>query len=395
MAKGLAWPVHCRFMTSFQFETPPRIVCERGAAQRLAPLLQGRRHAFVVTDAGLVQAGLIEAPVAALRKAGLLVTVHDKVEADPPEHVVLAAVDAARTAGADGVIGLGGGSSLDTAKLVALLAASPQPLAGIYGPQRASGPRLPLIQVPTTAGTGSEATPTSVVSTPDHQKRGVISSLLFPDVAVLDAELTLALPPAPTAMTGVDAMVHAIEAYTTRHLKNPISDALAVRALQLLDRHLGRAIAQGDDIDAREGMLLGSLLAGMAFANAPVAAIHALAHPLGSHFHLPHGLANALVMVPVLRHNLPVAGPLYAELARALDPSLHGVADGAAAEAFIARMARHLAQAPIAQRLRDVGIAPTDLPMLARAAMGVQRLLANNPREINQTDALVLYTQAH
>ena len=154
-------------------------------------------------------------------------------------------------------------------------------------------------------------------------------------------------------------------------------------------------IAQGDDIDAREGMLLGSLLAGMAFANAPVAAIHALAHPLGSHFHVPHGLANALVMVPVLRFNLPVASPLYAELARALDPSLHGAGDDTAAEAFIARMARHLAQAPIPQRLRDVGIAANELPMLAEAAMGVQRLLANNPRELNQIDALVLYTQAH
>jgi alcohol dehydrogenase class IV len=382
-------------MPSFQFETPPRIVCERGAALRLAPLLQGRRHAFVVTDAGLVRAGLIDAPVAALRKAGLRVTVHDKVEADPPEHVVLAAVDAARAAGADCVIGLGGGSSLDTAKLVALLAASPQPLADIYGPQRATGPRLPLIQVPTTAGTGSEATPTSVVSTPDHQKRGVISSLLYPDVAVLDAQLTLALPPAPTAMTGVDAMVHAIEAYTTRHLKNPISDALAVRALQLLDRHLGRVIAQGDDIEAREGMLLGSMLAGMAFANAPVAAIHALAHPLGSHFHVPHGLANALVMVPVLRFNLPAARARYAELARALNPALHGAGDAEAAEAFIATMAGHVAQAPMPQRLREVGIAANDLPMLADAAMGVQRLLANNPRELNQTHALVLYTQAH
>ena len=382
-------------MPSFQFETPPRIVCERGAALRLAPLLRGARHAFVVTDAGLVRAGLIDAPVAALREAGLRVTVHDKVEADPPEHVVLAAVDAARAAGADAVIGLGGGSSLDTAKLVALLAASPQPLADIYGPQRATGPRLPLIQVPTTAGTGSEATPTSVVSTPDHQKRGVISSLLYPDVAVLDAELTLALPPAPTAMTGVDAMVHAIEAYTTRHLKNPISDALAVRALQLLDRHLGRVIAQGDDIEAREGMLLGSMLAGMAFANAPVAAIHALAHPLGSHFHVPHGLANALVMVPVLRFNLPAAGARYAELARALNPALHGAGDAEAAEAFIATMAGHVAQAPMPQRLREVGIAANDLPMLADAAMGVQRLLANNPRELNQTHALVLYTQAH
>lgn len=383
-------------MLRFQFHAPPHILCERGAALRLAPLLQGQgcAHAFVVTDPGLVRAGMVDAPVAALRDAGLRVTVYDQVEADPPEHVVLAATAAARAAGADGVIGLGGGSSLDTAKLVALLAATPQALADIYGPNRARGPRLPLIQVPTTAGTGSEATPTSVVSTPDHQKRGVISPLLLPDVAVLDATLTLGLPPAPTAMTGIDAMVHAIEAYTTRHLKNPVSDALAVRALQLLHTHLGRAVAQGGDITAREGMLLGAALAGMAFANAPVAAIHALAHPLGSHFHVPHGLANALVMVPVLRFNVPAAGHLYAELARALDPACLGQDDAAAADAFMALMEQHVVQAPIPQRLRDVGIAQADVPTLARAAMDVRRLLDNNPRDVGEGDALALYTAA-
>ncbi|QHE87353.1 iron-containing alcohol dehydrogenase [Hydrogenophaga sp. BPS33] len=383
-------------MLRFQFDSPPRLVCQRGAALALAPWLQARAcmHAFVVTDPGLVRAGVVGAPVDALRAAGLRVTVYDQVEADPPEHVVLAAVQAARDAGADGVIGLGGGSSLDTAKLVALLAATPQALPDIYGPNRARGPRLPLVQVPTTAGTGSEATPTSVVSTPDHQKRGVISPLLLPDVAVLDATLTLGLPPAPTAMTGIDAMVHAIEAYTTRHLKNPVSDALAVRALQLLHTHLGRAVQHGDDLDAREGMLLGSALAGMAFANAPVAAIHALAHPLGSHFHVPHGLANALVMVPVLRFNLPVAGHLYAELARALDPAWLGKGEAVAADAFITLMAQHVSQAPIPQRLRDVGIAAPEVPTLAQAAMDVRRLLDNNLRDVQESDALALYSES-
>ena len=383
-------------MPSFHFETTPRIVCERGAALRLARILQagGHRRAFLVTDPGLVAAGLIDAPAAALRAAGLHVTVYDRVQADPPEHVVLEAAQAARDDRADCVIGLGGGSSLDTAKLVALLAANPQPLADIYGPQRARGPRLPLIQVPTTAGTGSEVTPTSVVSTPDHQKRGVISSLLFPDVAVLDAALTAALPPGPTAMTGIDAMVHAIEAYTTRHKKNPMSDMLAVRALQLLHGHLGRAVRQGGDLDSREAMLLGSLLAGMAFANAPVAAIHALAHPLGSHFHVPHGLANSLVMVPILRFNLPVAEAAYAELARALDPGLRDVADAEAALAFIAAMQAHVTASPIPQRLRDVGVGESDLPVLAEAAMTVDRLLMNNPRDLTREDALAIYTQA-
>ncbi|MBP7567151.1 MAG: iron-containing alcohol dehydrogenase [Burkholderiaceae bacterium] len=381
-------------MTRFHFETTPRIVCERGAALRLASLLPCCRRAFVVTDPGLVRAGLVQAPVDALVEAGLHVTVYDRVEADPPEHVVLAAAQAARDDGADCVVGLGGGSSLDTAKLVALLAATPQPLDAIYGPGRATGPRLRLLQVPTTAGTGSEATPTAVVSTPDHQKRGVISPLLLPDAAVLDATLTVGLPPAVTAMTGVDAMVHAIEAYTTRHLKNPLSDALAVRALQLLHANLPRAVAQGDDLDAREAMLLGSLLAGMAFANAPVAAIHALAHPLGSHFHVPHGLANALVMLPVLRFNRPVASGRYAELARALDPGLRDTPDLRAADAFIDMMAGHLAAAPMAQRLADVGIAEGDLSTLAAAAMTVQRLLDNNPRLVTEADAHDLYAEA-
>ncbi|MDX3906438.1 MAG: iron-containing alcohol dehydrogenase [Pigmentiphaga sp.] len=381
-------------MRSFQFETPPRIICEQGAALKLADLLQagGQRRAFVVTDPGLVRAGLVDAPVAAMRQAGLHVSVYDRVLADPPEHVVLEAAAAAREDRAECVIGLGGGSSLDTAKLVALLAARPQDLADIYGPQRAAGPRLPLIQVPTTAGTGSEATPTSVVSTPDHQKRGVISSLLFPDVAVLDARLTAALPPAPTAMTGIDAMVHAIEAYTTRHKKNPMSDLLAVRALQLLHTHLERAIRQGDDLESREAMLLGSLLAGMAFANAPVAAIHALAHPLGSHFHVPHGLANALVMVPILKFNLPAAQACYAELGRALDPALRDAGDERAAQAFIGMMDRHVSSAPIPRRLREVGVSQDDLPVLAEAAMTVDRLLINNPRDLTRDDAFALYS---
>ncbi|OVZ55637.1 alcohol dehydrogenase [Pigmentiphaga sp. NML080357] len=382
-------------MPSFQFDTTPRIVCEQGAALRLARLLQagGHRRAFIVTDPGLVRAGLVDAPAEALRAAGVNVTVYDRVQADPPEHVVQEAAAAARQDRAECVIGLGGGSSLDTAKLVALLAARPQALADIYGVQRAAGPRLPLVQVPTTAGTGSEATPTAVVSTPDHQKRGVISPLLFPDVAVLDATLTAALPPGPTAMTGIDAMVHAIEAYSTRHKKNPMSDMLAVRALQLLHAHLDRATGTGGDIESREAMLLGSLLAGMAFANAPVAAIHALAHPLGSHFHVPHGLANALVMVPILRFNLPVAAPLYAELGRALDDGLRDAGDAAAAEAFIETMQAHVARSPIPQRLREVGVRERDLPVLAEAAMTVDRLLTNNPRELTQADALAIYTR--
>lgn len=380
---------------NFQFEAAPRIICELGASLQLNSYLEDCRHVFVVTDSGLVQAGIIEQPVAALINSGVNVTVYDGVKPDPSEHVVLAAAEAARSAGADCVVGFGGGSSLDTAKLVALLASTPQSLKDIYGSQQARGSRLRLIQVPTTAGTGSEVTPTAVVSTPDHQKKGVISRLLLPDVAVLDAGLIVTLPPATTATTGIDTMVHAIEAYTSRNRKNPLSDQFSIRSLQLSHTYMGRAIADGTDLQARQALLLSSLMAGIAFANSPVAAIHALAHPLGSHFHLPHGLANALVMMPVLRFNLPAAELQYAELARALHPELREATDFVAAEAFMITIAKHVTKAPIPQRLRDVDVRKTDLPKLVDAAMTVQRLLVNNPREVGYSDALQIYNEAY
>jgi alcohol dehydrogenase class IV len=277
---------------------------------------------------------------------------------------------------------------MDTAKLVALLAGTPQALPDIYGIGVAKGPRLPLIQVPTTAGTGSEVTPISILTTPTHEKKGVVSPFLYPDVAVLDGNLTLGLPPKVTAMTGIDAMVHAIEAYTTKHKKNPLSDALAIKALQLLYGNIRKVIADGGDSAARSAMLQGSMLAGMAFANAPVAAVHALAYPLGGHYHVPHGLSNALVLVPVLKFNCTAAAPLYAELAEAI--GLPG-----SAEAFVEEIAKLVGEMPFEQRLAEVGVEEKDLSKLAEDAFKVQRLLVNNPREVTLTDALAIYTEAY
>lgn len=384
-------------MSQFSFETAPRIVCEQGGVRRLGELAAGLgiSRAFIVTDAGLIKAGLIDGALASLAAAGIAATVFSDVLADPPESSVQAAVETARVAGADGVIGFGGGSSLDTAKLVALLVKTPQALPEIYGIGLAKGPRLPLIQVPTTAGTGSEVTPISILTTPTHEKKGVVSPLLYPDVALLDSLLTLGLPPAVTAMTGVDAMVHAIEAYTTRLKKNPLSDALALKALQLLYANLPAAVGDGKDPVVREAMLVGSLFAGMAFANAPVGAVHALAYPLGGHYHLPHGLSNSLVLLPVLEFNLPAAQAMYAELGRALMPELMTSDDAAAARAFVDAIRARVAAMPYAQTLQAAGVAEGDLPMLARDAMNVQRLLVNNPREVGYDDALVIYRQAY
>lgn len=380
-------------MTNFVFETVPRIVCEIGAAARIGALAQelGVRHAMLVTDQGLVQAGVLDAALAGLRAGGVATTVFTEVQADPPEDSVLAAVAAARAAGADGIIGFGGGSSLDTAKLVALLAGTPQSLAEIYGIGLAKGPRLPLIQVPTTAGTGSEVTPIAIVTTPTQEKKGVVSPALYPDVAVLDGSLTVGLPPRVTAMTGIDAMVHAIEAFTTRHKKNPLSDALAVKALELLHANLRKVIANGADLAARSAMLQGSLLAGMAFANAPVAAVHALAYPLGGHFHVPHGLSNSLVLAPVLVFNKPAAEALYAELARVILPRQRFAGAAEAAQGFIDTIVALVAEMPFEQRLREVGVGEGDLALLARDVMNIHRLLVNNPRELTEADARAIY----
>jgi alcohol dehydrogenase class IV len=383
-------------MSQFTFDTTPRIICEQGGADRLGDIARelGISRLFLVTDAGLVKAGLIDGACASLAAAGIATTVFKDVLADPPEVSVKAAVDAALEFGADGVVGFGGGSSMDTAKLVALLARTQQTLPDIYGVNLARGPRWPLIQVPTTAGTGSEVTPISILTTPSHEKKGVVSPLLYPDVALLDSRLVLGLPPAITAMTGIDAMVHAIEAYTSRIKKNPLSDTLAIKALQLLYANLPAAVLNGKNPTVRENMLLGSLFAGMAFANAPVGAVHALAYPLGGHYHLPHGLSNSLVLVPVLEFNLPQAAPLYAQLGRAILPHCAQDDDAAAAAAFVAAIKARVAAMPYAQSLQQAGIAQTDLPMLATDAMNVQRLLINNAREVGYDDALAIYHAA-
>jgi alcohol dehydrogenase class IV len=276
---------------------------------------------------------------------------------------------------------------MDVAKLAAYLLGSGEQLDDIYGVGMATGSRLPLALVPTTAGTGSEATPISIVTVGDTEKKGVVSAPLIADIAALDPGLTVGLPRHVTAATGIDAMVHAIEAYTSARLKNPISDALAREALRLLAANLLAACDSPDDLSARGAMLLGSHLAGVAFANAPVGGVHALAYPLGGHFHVPHGHSNALMLRQVLRHNLPVAAPLYAEL---------GVAIGAGggAEGFIDALEALMLATGLPLELKALGISHNELPLLAAEAMKQQRLLINNPVPIDEADALGLYQQA-
>jgi alcohol dehydrogenase class IV len=383
---------------AYNFSTVPTIVCEPAAVgERLGELISTQfstaRRVLIVTDAGLVRAGLIDAPCLALRKHGLVAHVFDAVSADPAESVVEAAIACAQEHDVDLVIGLGGGSSMDVAKLCAALAPNGQPLKEAYGIGKVSGKRLPLVQVPTTAGTGSEVTNIAIVTTGASTKMGVVAPQLYADMAVLDATLTLGLPPAITAATGIDAMVHAIEAYTSQHKKNPISDTFARQALSLLSTNLLTACADGKHLPARQAMLLGSCLAGQAFSNAPVAAVHALAYPIGGIFHVPHGLSNALVLPHVLRFNLPAASALYAELAEVVAPAVSG-SEEARAVALIAALQQIAERTRIPITLREVGIKAADLDRLADDAMLQTRLLGNNPREVDWDDARAIYAAA-
>jgi alcohol dehydrogenase class IV len=382
-------------MMSFSFDTTRSIRFGSGLLDKLdamaAPLLGAR--IVIVTDPGMLATDMPGRAERALRNAGAEVHLFHEVTADPSESVVLAARDRMLEVSATGVLGLGGGSSLDVAKLAAALAQSGADLRKSYGIGQLPAGRLPLVVVPTTAGTGSEVTPIAIVTTGENEKSGVVSPVLLPDLAILDPETTRGLPAPVTAATGVDAMVHAIEAYCSKSANNnPVSRALACEALRLMGGALERAVTTPDDMSARADMLLGSLLAGQAFANSPVAAVHALAYPIGGRFKVPHGLSNALVLPHVLRFNIETAPGGYEEIAPILFPELGGVANRATS--FCDNLAALSGRCGLPPRLRDVGIGRDALADMASDAMNQTRLLVNNPREVTQADALRIYEAA-
>ena len=384
-------------MNHFKYSAVADLLVGPGTSDQLADLSTslGIRRALIVTDSGIIEFGLLEAALKKFEAKRISVKIYSDVIADPPEAVVLDAVKTAQEFGCDGVIGFGGGSSMDVAKLLAVLIKGEQSLEDIYGVDSITGSRVPLIQIPTTAGTGSEATMVSIITTGETTKAGVVSRVLLADKIILDASLTTGLPAAVTAATGIDAMVHAIEAFTSKRLKNPLSDMLAREALRLLAGNIRLAVREGSNLVAREAMLLGAMLAGQAFANAPVAAVHALAYPLGGNYHIPHGLSNALVLPHVLRFNGPEAANLYAELTQIILPNRSLPADPLQVTAILSDYFLELAaDLGLPTRLQQMNIDQKDLPMLAEQAMLQQRLLINNPRAMSLSDALSIYRQA-
>ncbi|WP_205481608.1 iron-containing alcohol dehydrogenase [Sphingomonas arenae] len=380
-------------MADFVFHPGPRLLAGSGRAADLSDRLPAG-PVLLVSDRGVIGLGLADACVEALKASGREVVLFDSVEADPSRTTLLAAVEAGRAAGVSAVVGFGGGSPMDVAKLAAYLLGSGDDLEAIWGVGLATGKRLPLALVPTTAGTGSEATPVAVITVGGTEKRGVNSPALIADWAVLDADLTLGMPRQLTAATGIDAIVHAIEAYTSARLKNSLSDLYAREALRLLSRNLLEVCDRPANRQARGAMLLGAHLAGLAFANAPVAGVHALAYPLGGIHHLPHGLTNALMLRHVLAFNQEAAREQYAELAEVIEPACAASGSQAKAALLIERLEGLVRKSGLQPRLRDHGVAFDEAPVLAREAMKQTRLLVNNPVEITEADAQRLYEAA-
>ena len=367
-------------LNSFQFNTTPGLRYGSGQAKDSCKEISNKlgQSILFITDKGLMSLGLTEQTLKELKKTSS-VEIFDDVEADPSKKTLLKAIEVGKKIKATGVIGFGGGSSMDVAKLTALILGSGENLEEAWGVANAKGPRLPLVLIPTTAGTGSEVTPVSIITVGEEEKKGVSSSIILPDLAILDPDLTLGLPAGTTAATGIDAMVHAIEAYASSSKNNnPISKMLSVEALKLLGGSIEKAVFEGSNVEARGNMLIGAMLAGKAFANSPVAAVHALAYPIGGTFHVSHGLSNSLVLPYVLRFNSvdSKASKDYAELAPYVFPEIdtNRGAQSVCAE-FIDKLESLSKKLGLPQKLREVDIPKNACEKMAKDAMKQTRLL--------------------
>jgi alcohol dehydrogenase class IV len=373
---------------------PGKIVFGEGCAVQCAQDLSalGKKRVFCVTSPPIV--GLTEPLVEALQADGVEVSVYAEIATEPAVATVEAAMSAARAFKPDAVVGLGGGSAIDVAKVVAALYDGRQGIRDIFGIGQLLSRALYMVSLPTTAGTGSEVTPIAILlDEAENLKMGIVSPHLVPDAAYVDPVLTVSLPPAVTAATGLDALTHCIECYASR-VAHPAVDLYALQGIKLIAANLLRAVEQGDDLKARANMALGSLYGGLCLAPVNTAAVHALSYPLGSEFHVPHGISNAILLPHVVRFNMPAAPERYAQMALALgvDP---GADDRETAGRGVERLFELYGACNIPAKMSELGVPEEAIPRMAEAAMKVTRLLKNNLREVTAADAEAIYRAAY
>lgn len=382
---------------TWEYFSTEKVIFGVGAIQQLDTALQriSVRNILVITDQGIRRAGILDRVTSLLAAGGYQVEVYDQAVPEPPIATALECYEFAKSRmNTEAIIGLGGGSSIDLAKAISVLMVYGGHPRDYMGENKVPGPTLPLIAIPTTAGTGSEVTPIAVLTdVENHLKVGISDNYLRPAVALLDPELTVKLPAYVTACTGIDALSHAIEAYTAKEYKyiqsntpvlsqgaNPISDALAIEAITLIAQNLTYAVQQGNNVEARSNMMLGSLLAGMAFSNAGTAAAHALAYPIGGLVRSPHGEVTGLLLPYVMQYNINVVESKLARLAPAFRIRTDGMSEREMGEAVIQAVFLLLERIGLPTKLSRIGIKEEHIPEIAEKSLEIERIIRNNPR---------------
>jgi alcohol dehydrogenase class IV len=398
--------------TTWTFSSAAQLLFGRHGVQQAGDLARSipARKVFVVTDRTLVEAGAWEPVRASLAEAGLAVSLFQGGQAEPSLKLADDCAASARHFGPDAILGLGGGSNMDVAKMTAVLLAHGGRSADYIGDGKVPGPILPVICVPTTAGTGSEVSAAAAFTDTDNQvKTGMLSWYLRPRLALVDPLLTATCPPKVTADSGIDALTHAIEAYTAvdneqfplppgeksaYQGKNPLGDVNAERAIQLCGRYLRRAVVRGDDLEARDGMALAATLAGLAFSNVGVALVHALEYPVGGAVPVSHGAGNGLLLPFVMRFNLPKRRSEFARIAGWLGADVAGLDEAASALRAIAAVEKLKRDIGIPERLRDIGVRKDQLRTFAEKTFAIKRILRVNPRPASVDELEIILGEA-
>jgi alcohol dehydrogenase class IV len=384
-------------MKTFSFTGAKKIVFGRGSFAALPEHIAELKilRPLIVLDRNLAETGFREKVDGVLAKAGIGYVIYDKTEPEPPIELADEGTKLALKKKCDGIIGIGGGSAMDLAKAIAVLATNKGKAEDYLGLNKVPAPGLPKIMVPTTAGTGSEVTFTAVfIRKKLKKKEGMNSPYLYPELALLDPELTLSLPPHPTAATGIDALCHAIESYTSVNA-SPMSEMMSIEAIRLISDNLRTAVHDGSNIEAREAMLLGSLYAGLGLANAGVTAVHSLSYPLGGKYGISHGLANTIMLPRVMAFNLPGALEKFVDVAEVMGEIVDDLPLRETAYLAVEAVEALIEDCGIMTTLEELEIPETDFPELAKVAMTVARPLANNPCKMTLEEMVELYQEAY
>ncbi|USL44205.1 iron-containing alcohol dehydrogenase [Priestia megaterium] len=384
-------------MTISYFRTAETLVTGSGSISKIGEEAKklNATKVIIITDKVIRQTGLLSKVINPLEEAGLATDIIDDVVPEPPFENLEQMITQIEGKGYDLLVGVGGGSALDIAKVLSIMLTNNEDVRDLVGIEKVKNPGVPTILVPTTSGTGSEVTYNAIFTDiRDKVKKGIVSPYLLPKVAIVDPELTLTVPPSVTAATGMDALVHAVESYTAIRA-GELTDGIALQAIKLISGSIRKAVYNGKDLKAREDMAMGSLLAGISLGNAGVGAVHALAYPLGGKFKVPHGVANSLLLPFVMKYNAVADLEKFAEVAKAMGENVDGLSLREAADRAVQALAQLSKDVGIPSSLKEVGVTASDISDLAEEASKIDRLLNNNPRWLTVKEIKKIYEEAY